>query len=67
MMVDISHVSEKVMNRVLDVTDAPGMIDKPYESSFLIYSTVIFSHSSVKAICNVTRNVPDSVLKRMVF
>lgn len=49
MMVDISHVSEKVMTDVLDVTKAPLMA----------------SHSGVRGVNNHTRNVPDSVLKRL--
>lgn len=49
MMVDISHVSAKTMNDVLDTTDAP----------------VIFSHSSSQAVANSTRNVPDDVLRRL--
>lgn len=46
MMVDISHVSYKTMKDVLAVSRAP----------------VIFSHSSVYAICSHTRNVRDDVL-----
>lgn len=49
MMVDISHVSAKTMNDVLDVSKAP----------------VIFSHSSAFAICENPRNVPDDVLRRI--
>jgi membrane dipeptidase len=49
MLVDISHVSEKVMNDVLDVTTAP----------------IIASHSGARAVNDHTRNVPDSVLKRI--
>jgi membrane dipeptidase len=49
MMVDISHVSPKTMNDVLDVTEAP----------------VIFSHSSALALTSHKRNVPDDVLKRI--
>lgn len=49
MMVDISHVSPKTMNDVLDVTEAP----------------VIFSHSSALALTSHKRNVPDDVLKRV--
>ena len=49
MIVDISHVSEKVMLDVLDVSKAPLMA----------------SHSGARAINSHTRNVPDSVLKRL--
>ncbi len=49
MLVDISHVSPKTMHDVLDIAQAP----------------VIFSHSSVKAICDHPRNVPDDVLARL--
>ncbi|HEY0459998.1 MAG TPA: dipeptidase [Pyrinomonadaceae bacterium] len=49
MLVDISHVSEKVMNDVLDVTSAP----------------IIASHSGARGVSNHTRNVPDDVLKRV--
>ena len=48
MMIDLSHVSEKTMNDVLDVSRAP----------------VIFSHSSAFAINPHPRNVPDDVLRR---
>jgi membrane dipeptidase len=49
MLVDISHVSEKVMNDVLDISTAP----------------VIASHSGARAVNDHTRNVPDAVLKRI--
>ncbi len=47
MLVDISHVSADCMRDVLKVSTAP----------------IIFSHSSVYAIANHPRNVPDDVLK----
>ena len=49
MLVDISHVSDKTMHDVLDISSVP----------------VIFSHSSVRAINEHKRNVPDDVLKRL--
>lgn len=50
MLVDISHVSEKVMNDVLDISTAP----------------VIASHSGARSVNNHTRNVPDAVLQGLV-
>src|SRR5215470_6174309 len=47
MMVDISHVSKKVMDDVLDITTAP----------------IIASHSDARALNDHSRNVPDDVLK----
>jgi membrane dipeptidase len=49
MLVDLSHVSEKVMHDALDVARAP----------------IIFSHSGARALSAHPRNVPDSVLKRL--
>lgn len=49
MLIDISHVSDKVMNDALDISTAP----------------VIASHSSARGVANHTRNVPDDVLKRV--
>lgn len=49
MLVDISHVSDKVMHDVLDISSAP----------------LIASHSGARGVNDHTRNVPDDVLKRL--
>lgn len=49
MLVDLSHVSPGVMSDALNVAEAP----------------VIFSHSAARAITDVPRNVPDSILARL--
>lgn len=49
MLIDLAHVTVKVMNQVLDMSEAP----------------VIFSHSSAYSVCPHKRNVPDDVLKRV--
>jgi membrane dipeptidase len=46
MMVDLSHTSPDTMEDAIRVSDAP----------------VIFSHSSARALNDVTRNVPDNIL-----
>ncbi|TTA54970.1 Dipeptidase 1 [Bagarius yarrelli] len=49
MLVDLAHVSEQVMNQVLEISKAP----------------VIFSHSSAYSICPHKRNVPDYILEKV--
>jgi membrane dipeptidase len=49
MLVDLSHVAPETMDDALRVAKAP----------------VIFSHSSARALCDVPRNVPDNILKRL--
>jgi membrane dipeptidase len=49
MFVDVSHVSDKTMSDVLDVSTAP----------------IIASHSSARALSNHPRNVPDDLLRRI--
>lgn len=49
MFVDVSHVSDKTMNDVLDVAKAP----------------VMASHSSARALANHRRNIPDDLLRRI--
>jgi len=49
MLVDLAHVSPGTMSSVLNVTKAP----------------VIFSHSGARALVDVARNVPDSILRRV--
>jgi membrane dipeptidase len=49
MFVDISHVSDKTMSDVLDVSTAP----------------VIASHSSARALADRPRNIPDDLLRRI--
>lgn len=49
MLVDLAHVSPGTMSDALNVTQAP----------------VIFSHSAARALTDVPRNVPDSILARL--
>lgn len=49
MLVDISHVSDKTMSDVLDISKAP----------------VIASHSSARALAARPRNIPDELLRRI--
>jgi membrane dipeptidase len=49
MLVDVSHVSDKTMSDVLDVSKAP----------------IIASHSSARALADRTRNIPDELLRRI--
>ncbi|MDQ5846218.1 MAG: membrane dipeptidase, partial [Acidobacteriota bacterium] len=48
MLIDVSHVSDKTMSDVLDVSKAP----------------VIASHSSARALADRPRNIPDDLLRR---
>ena len=49
MLVDIAHVHERTMEDVLRVTEAP----------------VIISHGSARAVGDVGRNVPDSIVSQL--
>ncbi|MEK6281299.1 MAG: membrane dipeptidase [Acidobacteriota bacterium] len=49
MLIDVSHVSDKTMSDVLDVTKSP----------------VIASHSSARALADRPRNIPDDLLRRI--
>jgi membrane dipeptidase len=49
MLIDVSHVSDKTMSDALDISKAP----------------IIASHSSARALSDVSRNIPDDLLKRI--
>lgn len=48
-LIDMSHISAKAMDDILTISKAP----------------VIFSHSNARALCDVNRNVPDSILQKL--
>jgi membrane dipeptidase len=48
-LIDMSHISAKAMDDILATSKAP----------------VIFSHSNARTLCDVNRNVPDSILKKL--
>jgi len=50
MLVDLANAAVHTMLAALEISTAP----------------VIFSHSSARALCNTTRNVPDHVLRLVV-
>ena len=49
MLVDLAHTSPGTMDDALRVSEAP----------------VIFSHAAARGICDISRNVPDDILRRM--
>ena len=49
MLVDLSHVSDRVMHQALDQAEAP----------------LVWSHSNARRLCDHRRNVPDDVLARV--
>jgi membrane dipeptidase len=49
MVIDVSHVSDKTVEAVLDTTSAPFMA----------------SHSNARALCNIPRNLPDNLIKEL--
>jgi membrane dipeptidase len=49
MLVDLAHASPEVMAQALDASEAP----------------LISSHSSCRALTDVTRNFPDAILRRL--
>lgn len=49
MIVDVSHISDKALNDVLEVSEAP----------------VLASHSSCQALCQTPRNLSDQMIKAL--
>jgi len=49
MLIDLSHASPATMAHTLRISEAP----------------VIFSHSSARGVCDVPRNVPDDILRKL--
>jgi membrane dipeptidase len=49
MVIDVSHASDKTIESVLDVTSAPFMA----------------SHSNARALCDIPRNLPDTLIKEI--
>lgn len=50
MMIDLSHASDTLVKRTLEVSRAP----------------VIFSHSAARSVCDNLLNVPDDILQLLV-
>lgn len=51
MMIDLSHSSDATVRAVLNETRAP----------------IIFSHATVRSVCNVSQNIDDDVLRAVAF
>lgn len=49
MLVDLAHAAPGTMDDALRVSEAP----------------VIFSHAAARGLCDISRNVPDDILRRM--
>lgn len=50
MLIDITHLDDQMQEKVIDYSDYP----------------VIASHSSVRGIHNIDRNIPDYIIKKLV-
>ena len=49
MIIDVSHASDKTVESVLEVTHTP----------------IMASHSNARALCNIPRNLPDTLIKEI--